>query len=261
MSCADTFKPKSHNELMDALKSTTDEVLYNTLQLACRNDNYGMLIFLLRNKCYKFFHDTDKVNALIRCSTGRRRIVEGLLDYGAERFTKQIVGANLEYASIVNSALSRYKSNFCILDSSLDSFLYYCAERDYAQTIRVLVQHGADVNYSNAEALREAVRMGNFTSAKVLLELGADVSSVDNEAIRIACSYGYIDLVELLISHGADVNCRNGACLDSAITNKVSGTYNYRLIFMLIDNGARPKDSYPEFYREYARTLYTFNTP
>jgi hypothetical protein len=68
----------------------------------------------------------------------------------------------------------------------------------YANTVKKLLDAGADVHTDNDIALRLASRYGHLEVVKILLDAGADVHAKDNEALRWAKYKGHTEIVELL---------------------------------------------------------------
>ena len=68
----------------------------------------------------------------------------------------------------------------------------------YANTVKKLLDAGADVHTDNDIALRLASRYGHLEVVKILLDAGADVHAKDNEALRWAKYKGHTEIVKLL---------------------------------------------------------------
>ena len=101
-----------------------------------------------------------------------------------------------------------------------------CHDRSSIETVKVLLEHGADVNLVDNEgwsALMMAVRYSNTDSSietvRLLIENGADVNLVDNQcwsalmlAARNSNSDSSIETVRLLLDHSADPNLIDNQC-------------------------------------------------
>ena len=83
------------------------------------------------------------------------------------------------------------------------------------ETVRLLVDHGADVNalyYSHSTPLHLASSQGILEAVQILIKHGADVNA-QNETnltpLHLASLLGDIQIVQLLIDHGADVTAKD----------------------------------------------------
>ena len=100
--------------------------------------------------------------------------------------------------------------------------------------IRLLLNHGIDVNLSNnkgVSAILVASEYGYFDIVKDLVSFGSDVNTQNNDGLTplmIASRRGDIEIVEFLLGKGAYVDAKNyvnnWTSLTSAITSK-----NYQL--------------------------------
>ena len=94
--------------------------------------------------------------------------------------------------------------------------LMYAAYGNHAEILRLLVQHGADLearDRSSSTALYHAAAGLHLEAVRALLELGAQVSSpaMNNLALHRAAEGGSAELLRLLIEHGADPSFPDGA--------------------------------------------------
>mgnify|MGYP002819241621 CR=1 FL=1 len=82
-------------------------------------------------------------------------------------------------------------------------------------TVRLLLDHGADVNAADINEwtpLMEAVQKGSKEIVQLLLDRGADVNVADswgNTPLMKAAQKDIKETVPLLLDHGADVNVAN----------------------------------------------------
>eukprot|EP00919_Chromeraceae_sp_WS-2016_P004917 GHVR01011628.1.p2 GENE.GHVR01011628.1~~GHVR01011628.1.p2 ORF type:complete len:107 (+),score=13.94 GHVR01011628.1:524-844(+) len=89
------------------------------------------------------------------------------------------------------------------------------SERTHLDTVKYLIEKGADVNLRNVNgntALLLTVRYNISETFKYLIEKGADVNvrnAEGNTALMIASESNLLDTVKFLIEKGADVNLRN----------------------------------------------------
>lgn len=98
------------------------------------------------------------------------------------------------------------------------ALFYYAAERDDPQFVRLLLDHGADVNVRSVgvgrTALFEAATWHKPQNVRLLLNHGADVNVRDYEGSTPLMHAAWpwpndteaVETLRLLLSHGADVN-------------------------------------------------------
>jgi ankyrin repeat protein len=100
-----------------------------------------------------------------------------------------------------------------VLDSDDRPPIAYC-EGDCSELIRLLVDEGADVNFSSVEQLTPLHVTAEYCSVdavRTLLEYGPDVNAVDNKSftplsLAMRREESSEEICELLISHGASVS-------------------------------------------------------
>jgi ankyrin repeat protein len=82
--------------------------------------------------------------------------------------------------------------------------MFICSAGDYADAVKLLLEHSADVNVKSAEgvtALHGAAHQGALESVQLLVNYGADVDAVDNKgatALDTARTAGHTEVVEFL---------------------------------------------------------------
>ncbi len=141
------------------------------------------------------------------------------------------VPPKLEWKNLINTGTGKHDNPLCVLIHSNIKL------SEKIQNIQILVQEGADVNYSLANkktALFEAISLGNLKVIELLCKLGADVDTFDSEyktPIDYAKGLGRKDIVNLLLQYRdqANLDCR----LNQAIQSK-----DKRLTLNLIRSGA-----------------------
>ena len=97
-----------------------------------------------------------------------------------------------------------------VKDSSGRSALYYAAKQGHVQTLKILLEHGADpnqaeTNASQGAALHAASSGNHLSCVKLLLAYGADVNAeveASGTPVYIAMSKGFKEMQELLYSYG-----------------------------------------------------------
>lgn len=83
--------------------------------------------------------------------------------------------------------------------------------------VKIALQKGADVNYNNDKALKEASTAGYFNVVKYLISVGADIHAQHDIALSMASRKGRLDIVKHLVSVGADVNAWGNSALNTAV--------------------------------------------
>jgi ankyrin repeat protein len=92
----------------------------------------------------------------------------------------------------------------------INSALTVSARKGDARVVRVLLEHGAEIN-RNGEALVEAARRGHREVVQVLLAGGMDVNAKTysgTTALIAAAHEGHAELVELLLARNAGMNAK-----------------------------------------------------
>ncbi|KAG8818105.1 hypothetical protein FRC17_010972 [Serendipita sp. 399] len=216
----------------------------------------------------------------VAAGSGKTEIVQALLDHGMD------INADKE---ICSHALSKAAS---IRDPSMLEFLiskgantvlcgglavYIATSRRNLDNLRVLIRHGANVNYCTeygGSALQESARLDQWEIMELLLESGADVNRQGGEygsplqvaiesgskqiamellgrgadvnamagkwgtALSLAAHKGDEEMIRELIQRGADINYVHGNH-DSALQSAIYGNY-YDIANELLDMGADP---------------------
>ena len=106
-------------------------------------------------------------------------------------------------------------------DKSGFTALQYAALYGDSTMAKILIEHGAQINFENDESpLHCASYRGHTKIAKMLIENGAEVNGKDknqNTALHNAAEFGHIEFAKILIENGADeeaLNCLNKTPLD-----------------------------------------------
>jgi len=102
-------------------------------------------------------------------------------------------------AYLANSDADKSEINYALLDA---------CKNGYVGVVKLLLDNGADVKYSNDgfTALHFAMRSGNKEIVKMLLAHGADTEARDKSGRRpifIARQLHYDEIVEMLIEAGS----------------------------------------------------------
>ncbi|KAJ7269782.1 ankyrin repeat-containing domain protein [Mycena rebaudengoi] len=105
------------------------------------------------------------------------------------------------------------------------SVLGAACSRGHTESVRLLVEHGADITAYGGRALHAASWAGDDNAVKLLLDKGIPVNAQvakHGSALCVASLQGHINTVRLLIAHGADVNGHGGEYgnpLQAALSN------------------------------------------
>ncbi|KAG8820239.1 hypothetical protein FRC17_010213 [Serendipita sp. 399] len=155
----------------------------------------------------------------VAAGSGKTEIVQTLLDHGMD------INADKE---ICSHALSKAAS---IRDPSMLEFLvskrantvlcgglavYIATSRRNLDNLRVLIRHGANVNYCTeygGSALQESARLDQWEIMELLLESGADVNQQGGEygsPLQVAIESGSKQIAMELLERGANVNAMAG---------------------------------------------------
>lgn len=124
-----------------------------------------------------------------------------------DRITDQIV----HEASVGNgAALTRLLKSSQVPRAVKNEALQCAAWKGQVPTVRILLDHGADVNcVSDGETvLYQAARRDNLALASLLIKRGARVRA-DKSALMVASSWCHTRVLALLMRHGANVNCKD----------------------------------------------------
>eukprot|EP00854_Cymbomonas_tetramitiformis_P015332 gene15332-18137_t len=120
--------------------------------------------------------------------------------------------------------------------------LMNAATRGDSDTVRELVNSGANVNESNQHgrtALHLAAVAGNAATVRLLVEEGSDVDSLDRDnctALMLAAPLGHVETISTLVSLGAEVNqvAHNGV----TALMLAAGRGQVETVQVLLDSGA-----------------------
>jgi Ankyrin repeats (3 copies) len=123
--------------------------------------------------------------------------------------------------------------------------LHEAAACEDDRMVRLLVGHGADVNYRDAKGatvLHDAALCGNHLAVKFLLDANADVEARDDDGrtpLHEAADHGHMTVAKHLINHHASINCLSEdgmRPLDLALDNQ-----HFDLVQLLLEKDATCK--------------------
>lgn len=109
--------------------------------------------------------------------------------------------------------------------------LFYCIKFNNLQAMKILIDHGANVNYRNDShntALHAATIRGNIAMMTLLLANDANVNARSNDgstALQHACNFDNPEAVKILLDHGADPNLTDS-------------THEFSPLFYAVQNGS-----------------------
>jgi ankyrin repeat protein len=116
-----------------------------------------------------------------------------------------------------------------------DRALHLASINGYVKIVKMLLEAGANVHAENDAALREAFSRGHVEIVKLLLENGADVHADNDYALQWASRNGYVEVVKILLENGADIHADNDLALRWA-----SSRGYVEVVKLLLENGADP---------------------
>ena len=131
--------------------------------------------------------------------------------------------------------------------SSGDTFLMTAAAMAACETVRLIIDAGADINqpgYAGNTALHEAALRGDISIAALLIESGADVNKCDDNGfppLSAAITNGHYLVIRDLLEHGADPDY-HGRHNTSALMEAIE-IGDLKTSRILIDKGAKVADS------------------
>ncbi|KAJ7326499.1 putative multiple ankyrin repeats single kh domain protein [Mycena albidolilacea] len=115
------------------------------------------------------------------------------------------------------------------------------SERGQSDSVRLLLEHGADINTADKEynTLCAASLNGHFNTIRVLLEKGAEVNAMSGRygsVLQAASLRGNVEIVELLLENGAEDNAAGGEYGSALQAASFMG--NMEIVRLLLEHGA-----------------------
>uniref|UniRef100_H2Y4Z8 Uncharacterized protein n=1 Tax=Ciona savignyi TaxID=51511 RepID=H2Y4Z8_CIOSA len=138
-----------------------------------------------------------------------------------ESYTPFLLAVYMGHVQVVWLLLTQFNINFADHHGVLSfggnliedaSPLWCAAACGYVEIVKLLVEHGANVNETtttNSTPLRAACFLGNTPIVDYLIKNGADAglaNHYNNTCLMVAAFRGNLEVVELLLSHGVDMN-------------------------------------------------------
>lgn len=143
---------------------------------------------------------------------GHLEVVKLLVEYGADihYFQDECLAIASEGGHL---ELVKFFLEHTTFTQSKNSAFILSASNEHTDIVKLLLENGADVHFSQDYALVTASERGHTEIVKLLLKFGADVHAQNNFALRKASENGYSKVVKLLLKHGADAQERNNELL------------------------------------------------
>ncbi|MCX5636959.1 MAG: ankyrin repeat domain-containing protein, partial [Planctomycetota bacterium] len=236
---------------------------YSPLSIAFRFENEEMIRALA--KAGADLKKPDKYGLTLfhqSARFGNMKILKFLLDLGVDIEFKD-KGGN---TALINACAGGQKdtllfllnqgANLNVLDNAGNNALHGAImDPDSNETIRILIEHGLDVNHRNSQGqpplfflARNLVnlREGHFNSAQTMIKAGADLNIRDNNGdtiLHLAAKKGAPELVTFLINKGLDVNQTNNQGLTAIqqilnLSCVADNDQKEEVVKILITNGA-----------------------
>ena len=101
-----------------------------------------------------------------------------------------------------NSEIVQFYTSKCSVLS--ENLILIAVKRGYTETVRILINAGADVTIQDNSPICLATAYGYTAISNLLLKAGADPAARDNEPIQNAHKNKHFELEKLLLSYGAD---------------------------------------------------------
>ncbi|KAJ3300680.1 hypothetical protein HK104_007581 [Borealophlyctis nickersoniae] len=109
----------------------------------------------------------------------------------------------------------------------------WAIQMNHGQVVRWWLEaRGMPVDHHNNYALRTAVTCGHVELVRLLMDHGANLDVLGTEALRTSAMYGRLEMVRLLLEKGVDAR-NNGRALSDAARNG-----HAEVVQMLLENGA-----------------------
>ncbi|KAG1661213.1 Transient receptor potential cation channel subfamily A member 1 [Nymphon striatum] len=153
----------------------------------------------------------------------KNEVARSFVDYSDKYDNSPLhAAAGLGYVNIV-------KENKLIVgdeDEDSNTALHLAALKGHFRVIKLLLNHGADIEALNCElwtALDCAAANGHLKSVRILLDEDAPIDPIDRNKttpLHLAAKEGYANVVKILLDHNADVSRRDARgmnCLDISI--------------------------------------------
>jgi ankyrin repeat protein len=237
----------------------------NALLAACLSGSIETVRLLINRGTDLNAKDGEPSALQVAAKTGKGEIVRILLENGADVNHKDgIFESALCIASLwshVETAqiLLQYGADVNLIGSDFGTPLHEvfrsppssCSRlfgADDAKILRLLLDHGADVNRHTRRftpVLSTACAFGFEEVVRTLLNHGANINAEDKQYGTPVCAaayYGHTNIVQMLLDRGVDINVQGriyGGALQTAC-DTYSGRIDREVVQLLLDYGADP---------------------
>lgn len=188
------------------------------LMLAACNNHVDVVQLLINAGC-GVNHVSDRLRTALHMAAwvGNVKVCQMLLHAGADPTIQEMYGDTALMLAAhrspdVASLLAKHKQAINIRNENGDTALNCAAKAGHTESVRVLVEAGADINARNRNgetALMYATYENHVETAKLLLQLGTDPNIATNSGLvplHIACQKKMEEMCEVLLQGGADPN-------------------------------------------------------
>jgi hypothetical protein len=139
----------------------------------------------------------EEFNPYDSCASGglyfAREDILAFMDYGDLVFEVKLLPDSLVYEEPLECP-KKWKTNKFNLSNRRELNL---------ETIKDLIEEGANAHVYSERPLRSAVRLGNLELVKFFVEQGADIHVFKDAPLKRASEYGHLEIVKYLIEKGA----------------------------------------------------------
>lgn len=127
-----------------------------------------------------------------------------------------------------------------------DAALMWSARRGFLDIVKVLVEHGANINNSNS--LKWSVKNNHIEVVKYLISKGADINFHKYfNAFRIAAEEGYVEIVKYLVENcNVDIHEHYSSAFQAAIDKN-----HIEVVRYLVSKGAVTSETFLDLAETY----------
>jgi len=97
--------------------------------------------------------------------------------------------------------------------------MYLAIDIDDLEMIKLFVKYGVDITVDDNFPIQFASAKGHLEIVKYLVECGADITADSSYVIGWAAYCGHLEVIKYLIEHGADATAHNNYAIRSAAKN------------------------------------------